>query len=202
MKHTLILLLVVLGLGGCASGPQDVMLVASVRLPYALTDARASAVFASPRPLDHPFVGNSIVCTSSLLPGATITNRVDGGLFDLREFDRIDSGTLQSALQPAGRPCPLDAQSLKLEIALDRGLALATPTAAGTARVLVGTNVLVVTEPGFLLFTLEHVDTSLSRARSRGVFKLMASRPGEAAVLYMEGSYNLRDFEFNGAFLP
>lgn len=200
MKHTL-LLLAGLVLGGCASGPPDVLLVASVRLPYALSDSRASAIFDSARPLDHPFIGNSTVCTSSLLPGAPITNRVDGGLFDVREFDRIDSGTLQAVLQPAGRPCPADTQPLKLEAVLNPGLALQTPTSAGVARVLVGNDVLA-TETGFLLFTLEHVDTSISRARSRGVFKLMVSRRGEASLLYMEGSFNLRDFGFNGAFLP
>ena len=201
MKHTL-LLLAGLALGGCASGPQDVMLVASVRLPYALSDARAGEIFADARPLDHRYVPlNSIVCTSSLLPGAAITNRVDGGLFDVREFDRIDSGTLQAVLQPAGGACPADTQPLKLEAVLGRGLALRTPTSAGAARVLVGNDVLA-TETGFLLFTLENVDTSISRARSRGVFKLMTSRPGETSLLYMEGSFNLRDFESNGTFLP
>ena len=200
MKHAL-LLIVALALGGCASGPQDVMLVASVRLPYALSDSRAAEIFAAVRPLQHPLIGNSTVCTSSLLAGATITSRVDGGLFDVREFDRIDSGTLQAALQPASGPCPADAQPLKLEAVLRPGLALTTPTSAGVARVLAGNDVLA-TEAGFLLFTLERVDTSLSRARSRGVFRLMASRRGEASLLYMEGSFNLRDFEFNGAFLP
>lgn len=201
MKYTL-LLLAGLALGGCASGPQDVMLVASVRLPYALSDFRAGEIFAAARPLDHRYVPlNPIVCTSSLLPGAIITNRVNGGLFDVREFDRIDSGTLQAVLQPASSSCPADILPLKLEAVLNPGLALQTPTSAGVARVLVGNDVLA-TETGFLLFTLEHVDTSISRARSRGVFKLMAARPGETSLLYMEGSFNLRDFGFNGAFLP
>lgn len=200
MKHTL-LLFFALALGGCASGPQDVLLVASVRLPYALTDSRASAVFDAARPLSHPFVGNAVVCTSSLLLSQAITNRVDGGLFDVREFDRIDSGILQAALQPAGGRCPDETQPLKLEVALSRGLALQTPTSAGVARVLIVNDVLA-TETGFLSFTLENVDTSISRARSRGVFKLMVSRRGEASLLYMEGSFNLRDFDFNGAFLP
>jgi hypothetical protein len=200
MKCTL-LLVAALALGGCASGPQDVMLVASVRLPYALSDSRAGEVFAAVRPLQHPLIGNSIVCTSSLLPSEPVTRRVDGGLFDVREFDRIDSGTLQAVLQPAGGPCPSAAQPLKLEAVLNPGLALGTPTSAGVARVLVGNDVLA-TETGFLLFTLEHVDTSISRARSRGVFRMMTGRRGEASVLYLEGSFNLRDFEFDGAFMP
>lgn len=196
-----VLLLVALTLGGCASGPQDVVLVASVRLPYSLSDARAARVFDSIRPLDDPLIVNSRVCTLSLLPSQAITNRVDGGLFDVREFDRIDSGTLQVALQRASGSCSPDSQPPKLEVVLTPGLALQTPTSAGFARVLIGNEVLT-TEPGFLLFTLEHVDTSISRARSRGVFKLMVARRNEASVLYMEGSFNLRDFNFNGAFLP
>jgi hypothetical protein len=202
MKNALLPLLLALGLGGCASGPQDVMLVASVRLPYALSDFRAGEIFDAARPLDHRYVPpNSLVCTSSLLPSEAITRRVGGGLFDVRETDRIDSGTLQAALQPAGGACPPDIRPLKLEAVLNPGLALQTPTGAGVARVLIGNDVLT-TDGGFFRFTLEHLDVSQSRARSRGVFKLMTSLPGETSLLYMEGSFNLRDFEFNGAFLP
>lgn len=53
MKRALVLL-VALVLGGCASGPQDVMLVASVRIPYEVSDPRASEIFATVRPLAHP----------------------------------------------------------------------------------------------------------------------------------------------------
>lgn len=130
-----------------------------------------------------------------------VTNRVNGGLFDVREFDRIDSGTLQAALLLASASCPPDSLPLKLEVVLNRRLAFQTPTSAGLDRVLVGSQVLV-TQAGFLLFTLEHVDTSTSRARSRGIFRMMTSRPGEGSLLYTEGSFNLRDFESNGAFLP
>lgn len=200
MKYA-VLLLVALALGGCASGPQDVLLVASVRLPYALSDARAAQVFDSVRPLEDPRIGNSRVCTLSLLPSEMITSHVGGGVFDVRQFDRVDSGTLQAALQLASGSCSPDARPLKFEVVLHPGLALQTPTSAGVARVLIGSEVLA-SEPGFLLFTLEHVDTSVSRARSRGVFKLMVARRNEAAVLYMEGSFNLRDFNSNGAFLP
>lgn len=193
-------------LGGCAT-PQDVLLLNAARLPYAVGDPRAFQILNAPRPLGHPEVVRlsppaRVVCTVALNPAIGITADARGGLFDLRQPAVVDNADLQGALQPAdSSPCPPDTFVDAIHFNLRPGLAVGSPTTRGEARLRIGPDIWT-TAQDFFVFTLDRVDLSASPPRSSGSFKGMAERAGDPRLLFIEGSFFLRDFDFNGAFLP
>ncbi len=193
-------------IGACAT-PQDVLLLNAARLPYALGDPRAFQIFNAPQPLRHPEVVRlsppaRIVCTLALNPAVAITADASGGLLDIRQPPVIDNADLQAALQRAdGNPCPADTFVDAIHFNLRPGLVVGTPTTVGEARLRIGADIWT-TPQGFFVFTLDRVDLSASPVRSSGTFKGMAERAGDPRLLLVEGSFFLRDFDFNGTFLP
>ena len=200
-------------IAGCASGPTDIVMVNAVHLPYSYASPVTNDIFDAARPFDHPAIQNLRVCTLRMDETVQLTRNAAGGLFDVRTPDNVANGTFQAALIEAGGACHANNRVQKIEITLNQGLAVMTPTTAGQARALINSEVttlfvnvsgpyVAVANSPYLSFTLERVDTNPQRARSRGTFRLMAPYVDGVSLLLIDGSFNLRAYQFNPTFVP
>lgn len=188
---------------GCANGPADVVFVNAVRLPHTYASPVTSEIFDATRPFDHPAVQRFAVCTLRMDETTALTPDVAGGLFDVRVPDNVDNANLQVALTDAGGgSCSYGQRVLKMDIRLNPGLRLMTPTTAAFATLLVDGDGIFSAASPYVLFTLERVDPGPSVARSRGVFKLLAPSPDGTSSLLAEASFYLRSFQYNPTFVP
>jgi hypothetical protein len=194
---------------GCASGPRDVVLLNSGAplMPIARPEADrlARAIYNSPNMFDHGLLRGNQICTRGMDTTVRIRS-ASGGLFDVREPNNVDSGNFQVALTGTGGP-PCGHAITKIDIELPRGLRVGRPS-LGVARVLTVDGGVWTSDGNLFNFVLENVDTSVYPARSRGVFKFAArpnTRPGvprDIRMMFVEGSFNLREFDFDPRFIP
>ena len=191
---------------GCASRPRDVVLLNSGAPLMPITrpeaDRLARAIYNTPNMFDHGLLRGNQVCTRGMNTTVRIRS-ASGGLFDVREPNNVDSGNFQAALTGTGGP-PCGHAVTKIDIELPRGLRVGRPS-GGVARLLTADGAVWTSDGNLFNFVLENVDTSVYPARSRGVFKFAArptSMPRDIRMMFVEGSFNLREFDFDPSFIP
>ena len=200
---------VLVAMVGCSTqsrvDPQFILISAAVT-----TREFADLAFPATNPLEDSsrLAAASLGQTCSVAGDHTVQVRsgVSAGLFDLREPDNVNNGTLQAALKRVDgstERCSSEAEIVKIQIDLARGLEIRVPTSSADIRVLTADGAVWEAGSAQSQFILERVDLSL--APSRAALRRSSSwrtRRGTPRVLLVSGSFRLPEHDSNPAFFP
>lgn len=193
---------------GCSTpsgvDPQFILISAAVT-----TREFADLAFPATNPLEDggALTASSLGQRCSVAGDTTVEIRtgVRTGLFDLREPDNVNNATLQAALKRVDgstEPCNSEAQIVKIQIELLRGLEIRVPTSNADIRVQTADGAVWEAGSAQSQFILERVDLSLAPSRSSATFKFVATRRGTPRVLLVTGSFRLPEHDSSRAFFP
>lgn len=117
----------------------------------------------------------------------------------------MNNGTLQAVLRRVDgsvEPCSGEAEIVKIQIELARGLEVRVPTSNADIRVQTADGAVWEAASAQSQFILERVDLSLAPSRSSATFKFVATRRGTPRVLLVSGSFRLPEHDSSRAFFP
>ncbi len=161
----------------------------------------ATEIFNLPRPFDDRRFQNRrlqpVTCTLRVDATVQAKHEVNDSVFDVREPSNVHSATLHAAMTLGEDSCRI--RAVKIEFELDGALEVGAPTSNGRARIFSASDGVWVTDlpnqERLFRFMLDSVDTSIAPARSTGGFKLMARKRGDDRLLFVEGTFGLREFD-------
>jgi len=164
-------------------------------------------------PATNPLEESTRVAAANLAQSCSVAGNnqievspgVRTGLFDLREPDNVNNGTLQAVLRRVDgstEPCNSEAEIVKIQIELLRGLEVRVPTSNADIRVQTADGAVWEAGSAQSQFILERVDLSFAPSRSSATFKFVATRRGTPRVLLVSGSFRLPEHDSSRAFFP